>query len=171
MTNLIKSTVMVTALIGFTGCTSTSDIKVNTHKSEKVDFAGYKTYDLLQGSKVANKSQSIKISNDKNINLEIEKILNSELKKKGKTFTEQNPDLHIAYMAAEDINTVEKMLDQKDQNTIQNVKLGSMVLVAIDAQTNKILAISTAEGQIKNLSYDEKKKRITYAIKKMLEIK
>ncbi len=43
-----------------------------------------------------------------------------------------------------------------------------MVLILIDAETGAIIGISTAEGEAKGLPAEETKKRLDYAIKKML---
>ncbi|MEA3418436.1 MAG: DUF4136 domain-containing protein [Campylobacterota bacterium] len=43
-----------------------------------------------------------------------------------------------------------------------------MVLVFIDANTHKIIWLSSAQGEDKGLSADKRKKRVEYAVKKML---
>ena len=171
MTHLQKASIVASIIIGLTGCTDTSDITVKTETSNKVNFAAYKTYDFIQGNTVAHKTTSVKVINDQKINNEIATILTEELAKKGKTFTTVNPDLHIAYIAAKDADALNDQLNKEGQETVHQTKQGSMVLVAIDAHSKMIIGLATAEGTIKNSSHEERQKRITYAIKKMINPK
>lgn len=43
-----------------------------------------------------------------------------------------------------------------------------MILVLIDAETGVIIGISTAEGEVKDLPLEDRKKRLNYTIKEML---
>ena len=53
MTKVLKGALVALALVGFTGCVSTSDILVDNTQSDKVDLKGYKTYQFIEGSGVA----------------------------------------------------------------------------------------------------------------------
>jgi len=56
MSNLLKGVIAALLIAVFTGCTSTSDIKVEALKSEKVNLDGYKTYEIIEGSGIVDGS-------------------------------------------------------------------------------------------------------------------
>jgi hypothetical protein len=139
MSKLLKGAMVVLMIAGFTGCVSTSDIKVESVKSEKVDLKGYKTYQILEESGVATESRVTNLD----VNAELQRIINTELGKKGKIPVTNDPDFYVAYLAGTDMD-------------------------AIKVKVNVIIGISTAEGEVKNLPLEDRKKRLSYTIKKML---
>ncbi|OQX76579.1 MAG: hypothetical protein B6D54_03645 [Epsilonproteobacteria bacterium 4484_65] len=165
MSNLLKGVIAALLIAVFTGCTSTSDIKVEALKSEKVNLDGYKTYEIIEGSGIVDGS---KRTDNLNVNAEMQQIINTELTKKGKTPVTQDPDFYVAYAAGTDMDAVKEKLDAAGKKTIEKTPEAAMVLILIDAETGVIIGVSTAEGEAKGLPAEETKKRLNYAIKKML---
>ncbi len=165
MSKLLKGAIAALMIAGFTGCTSTSDIQVESVKSEKVNLDGYKTYQIIEGSGVVDGSQR---TDNLDVDAEMQQMINTELAKKGKTRVTKDPDFYVAYAAGTDMEAVKEKLDAEGKKTVENRPEAAMVLILIDAETGVIIGISTAEGEAKGLPAEESKKRLNYAIKKML---
>lgn len=166
MSKLLKSTIIGLMIAGFTaGCVKTDDIEVVALKSEKANLHGYKTYQIIDESGFAKDSE---VSNNLDINTELQQIVNAELAKKGKMPVTKNPDFYVAYLAAADMDAIKEKVDKKGQVRIESAPAAAMLLVLIDADTAEIIYLSSAQGDVKGLPLDEKRKRLNYAIKEML---
>ena len=163
MRKLLKGAIIGLMVVGFTGCVDTSDIKVESAKADKVNLDGYKTYQIMEESGVATESTK----NDHDVNAELQRSIATELGKKGKVPVTKNPDFYVAYLAAADMDAIEVKIDKKGQETIKEAPAAAMLLLLIDAHTGMIIAISTAEGEAKNLPIEDRKKRLNYTVKKM----
>jgi len=164
MTKFLKGSLVAFALLGFTGCVSTSDIKVESTKSDKVDLKGYKTYQFIEGSGILQNGRKKKV----NAAEEIEAQINSELMKKGKVPVSKDPDFFVAYMGGSDMDAVKKKLDKNGKEIIEKSPEAALVLMLVDADSGSIIWMSTAEGEARGGTKDEIKKRIDYAVKQML---
>jgi len=150
-------------IIGLTGCVNTSDINVESVKSDKVDLKGYKTYQIAEGSGVVDESKK----GSRDIDTELNRIINHELEKKGKVPVEKDPDFYVAYEAAKDMEAIQIKIDANGQETIKETPAAAMLLLLVDAETGLVIRVSTAEGEVKDLPLEDRKKRLEYAIKKM----
>lgn len=153
------------AIVGFSGCTSTSDIEVEALTSKKVSLDGYKTYEIIEESGMATATHR---SDSLDLDTEMKQIIHTQLAKKGKTVVTKDPDFYVAYIAGTDIDAIEGKINKKGELTLRNRPTTGMVLVLIDADTGAIIGLSAAEGEARNLPAKEAKKRLNYAIKKML---
>ena len=165
MSKLLKGVIIALMIVGFTGCVSTSDIEVETMKSEKVNLDGYKTYEIIEGSGIVDDTKS---TNNLDVDAEMLQMINTELAKKGKKLVTEDPDFYVAYALGTDMDAVKEKLDEAGKKTVEKRPEAAMVLILIDSGTGAIIGISTAEGEAKNLPAEETKKRLNYAIKKML---
>ncbi len=163
--NVLKSVMIALVVIGFTGCTSTKDIEVEALTSEKVNLAGYKTYEIIEGSGIIDNTQR---SDNLDIDVEMRQMINAELAKKGKMPVVKDPDFYVAYMAGTDIDAVEEKINKEGQKTLHERPTSGILLILMDANTGAIIGLSTAEGEAKNLPAKEAKERLAYAIKEML---
>jgi hypothetical protein len=165
MSKLLKGAIVALMIAGVTGCVPTSDIQVESAKSEKANLKGYKTYQIINESGVVNDTKGV---NTVKVNTEIKQMIISELAKKGKIQDVKDPDFFVAYLAGTDKDAVKVKLDKEGKETLQKAPEAAIVLMFVDAETGSIIWISTAEGEVKGLPADQTKKRINYAIKKML---
>jgi len=165
MSKLLKGAIAALMIVGFTGCVSTSDIQVESAKSEKANLEGYKTYQIINESGVVSDTKG---TNTATVDVEIKQMIVTELAKKGKTQDVNDPDFFVAYLAGTDKDAVKVKLDKEGKETLQKAPEAAIVLMFVDAETGSIIWISTAEGEVKGLPADQAKKRINYAIKKML---
>ena len=167
MSTLLKNTIVGLMLSGFmTGCTQTSDIEVLALKSEKADLSGYKTYQVIDESGFVDNSE---LSDDLDIDKELQQLIYTELGKKGKTSVTKNPDFYLAYLAAADMNAIKAKVDKKGKTSIELAPAGAMLLTLIDADTMEVIYLATAEGDVKDLPVKQKKERLQYAISKMMQ--
>jgi len=81
MSKLLKGAIVALMIAGVTGCVSTSDIQVESAKSEKANLKGYKTYQIINESGVVNDTKGV---NTVKVNTEIKQMIISELAKKVK---------------------------------------------------------------------------------------
>lgn len=166
MPKLLKITLLGLFIAGFTsGCVKTDDIEVVALKSEKANLAGYKTYYILDESGFDKGTQN---KSDMDINTELRQTVNAELAKKSKIPVIDNPDFYVAYMGAADFDMIKEKVDNEGKATIENAPKVGILLALIDADTGEIIYLSSAEGDVKNLPIEEKRKRLNYAIKEML---
>jgi hypothetical protein len=148
------------------GCTQTSDIEVVALKSEKADLKGYKTYQIIDESGFVDNSE---LSDDLDIDKELQQLIYTELQKKGKTSVAKHPDFYLAYLAAADMNAIKAKVDKKGQTSIELAPAGAMLLTVIDANTMEVIYLATAEGDVKDLPMKQKKERLQYAISQMMK--
>jgi len=168
MTKVLKGAVIALALVGFTGCVSTSDIQVDSTQSDKADLKGYKTYQFIEGSGIAKDTSKKTLTKSESVSAEIEEMINEELAKKGKVPVSKDPDFFVAYLGGADHEAVEKRLNKSGKEVIEKSPEAALVLMLVDADSGAIIWMSTAEGELKNSTPEERKKRISYTIKKML---
>ena len=167
MTKILKGALVAAALIGFTGCVSTSDIQVENTQSDKADLKGYKTYQFIEGSGIAKDTSKKTLTKSESVSAEIEEMINTELAKKGKVPVSKDPDFFVAYLGGADHEAVKKKLDKHGKEVIEKSPEAALVLMLVDADSGSIIWMSTAEGELKNSTLEERKKRINYTIKKM----
>jgi len=171
MKKWIIAAVSATLLIGMNGCVQTNDISVENMTNEKANLKAYKTYQFLDesGIVVADKDGKLHHDEDKKAAAMIEEIINTQLQKAGKVPTSKEPDFFVAYVGGTDKHAVETKLDEKGKKIVENIPEAALIILLIDAQTGAVLRISTAEGELKSLTPDDRKVRIEYAVKKMLK--
>lgn len=168
MSKLLKGAIIGLMIAGFAGCVNTNDIKVAALKSEKVNLKGYKTYQIIEDSEVVYDSKESWIPRDMDVSAELEQMISAELVKKGKIAVKDNPDFYVAYFAAADFDAIKSKVDKKGQVTIEEAPDAAMLLLLVDADTGKIIWLSSAVGDVKGLPDDQMAKRLNYAVKKML---
>lgn len=168
MSKLLKGAIIGLMIAGFAGCVNTNDIKVAAIKSEKVNLKGYKTYQIVEDSEVVYDSRESWIPREMDVSAELEKMINAELAKKGKMAVADNPDFYVAYFAAADLDAIKVKVNKEDQVMIEDAPDAALLLLFVDADTGKIIRLSSAVGDVKGLPDDQMAKRLNYAVKKML---
>lgn len=166
---LLKAMIVALIIVGFTGCAvKTNDIQVLVTKSEKMNLKGYKTYQIVEESGMIRDSWVTWIPDNLDVNTEMYQIINTELAKKGKILVTKKPDFYVVYTAAADRDTLEIKLDKEGKEIMKKVPTAAMLLILIDAETDMIIWIASAKGEVSGLPAEQMKKRLNYAIKKML---
>jgi len=167
MTKLFKGVLVGLVIAGLSGCApKTDDIEVQAYKVKDINMDNYKTYHILEGSGVVDASKAT-AADGVNIDAEINKILTDQLANKGKLAVAQNPDLYVGYAAGADTDAIKAKVDAEGDQRLENAEAG-ILLVLIDAKTEKIIWMSAAVGEVKELPADQRKQRLEYAIKRMV---
>jgi hypothetical protein len=170
MSKWLKGVVAVLMVVGMAGCVPTDDIDVESVTNEKVNLDGYKTYQFIEDSGIVEADGKGKLKeSDKKIAALIEEVINTELQKEGKTPVSKSPDFLVAYIGGSDEEAVKVKLDEKGKQVVEKAPEAALLIMLVDADTGAILRLSTAEGEVTQLPEDQKRKRIEFAVKKMLE--
>jgi hypothetical protein len=169
MTKPIKVLVTALLLVGVTGCVSTSDIQVETVQSEKVNLKGYKRYKIVEGSGATEEVKEQKSLKGVDIDKKLKSMIEKDLAKRGKVEVTKNPDFYVAYLLGTDKEALKVKLDKKGKEAVENIPVAAIVLMFIDANSGEIIWMSTAEGEYKKLSREDKRKRLEYTLDKMLK--
>ena len=153
------------------GCASiTGDIRVETESDPGVDLGEYRTYSWLGSAGVVNDPRGNWEPPDLDADVEIRRILNRELRRRGMREVESDPQVVVAF--ATGINTEVFHIVENPENkmyTLQNAPKAALVVVFIDPRTRHPVWVGTAVGEIKSeRSADEVRKRIDYAVTNML---
>jgi len=170
MSKMLKSMLAALMVLGMAGCVSTSDINVENVTNDKVNLKGYKTYQFMEESGIVEEDGKGNLKeSDKKVAALIEEIINEELQKKGKTPVSKSPDFLVAYVGGSNEDAVKVRLDEKGKQVIEKAPEAALLIMLVDANTGAILRLSTAEGEVTKLPEAQKRERIEFAIKKMLE--
>jgi len=168
MTKLFKGVLAGLLIAGLSGCApKTDDIEVEAYKVKDINMDNYKTYYIIEGSGVDDASKATLAADGGNIDAEINAILMEKLANIGKTAVAQNPDLYIGYVAGADTDALKAKTDAAGDTRLDNAEAG-ILLVVIDAKTEKIIWMSGAVGELKGLPADQRKQRLEFAIKRMV---
>ncbi len=169
MSKLLKGALTALMIVGMTACVSTSDIQVEKAKSEKVNLDGYKTYQFIEDSGIAEDINKETLTKNESVSAEIEALINTELIKKGKTPVSKDPDFFVAYLGGTDREAVKKRVNKEAKDVIEKSPEAAMVLMLVDADSGSIIWMSTAEGDVNAKSKEDQSARLKFAVKKMLD--
>jgi hypothetical protein len=169
MIKIMKGALITLALIGFTGCVSTSDIDIESVKSEKANLKGYKTYQFIEGSGFAKDTSKKTLTQNESVSAEIEALINEELAKKGKVAVSKDPDFFVAYLGGTDRAAVTVKLNKDGKEVVEKTPEAAMILMLVDADSGDIIWMSSGEGDAKSNSKEDQSKRLKYTVKKMLQ--
>jgi len=170
MNRYITAFLSAVFILGISACVPTSDIEVESITNEKANLKGYKTYQFLEESGIVEDDGSGKLKeSDKKVAALIEEIINTQLEKKGKHPTAKDPDFFVAYVGGSNLEAVSVKLDEKGRQTVKSTPEAALLIILVDADTGEILRLATAAGEVKDLPDGQRRKRIEFAVKKMLK--
>ena len=169
MKNIILSAVLAASLLTLSGCGSTTkDIKVASKTSSKVNLEGYKTYAWLPIANVLIDEKAEFKGRGYSVNDYIESQINKSLLNSERTLDKENPDFVVSYILGVDMDAMKEKLDEEGKKYLENVSEAAIVIVLMDTQTQKVIWAGSAETNLhQEVSDEESKKRIKYAIEKM----
>ena len=155
------------------GCASsvTKDIMVDADIDPKANLKGYSTYTWLGSAAIVYDPEGKWEPPQFDADAEIKFLIDRELRKHGMTESSANPDLIVAFAAGIDMATMEIKIDPESKlETLENVPMGALTVILIDASTGMAIwgGIATAEIQ-HNPEQDVIKKRLDYAVSSMFK--
>jgi len=168
MKKVLLAVAFVLATLSFNGCTETSDIKVKSEKSSKVDLKGYKSYEWFIAAQVVVDENNKFKGRGYDMDLYIQNSITKQLEKKGKVEATTDPDFLVSYVSGVDMDRVKEKVDKEGKAYLENIPEAAIAVLVIDAHNGHLIWASVAEGEFqKDLSDEESMKRIDYAIKQM----
>ena len=164
---------MSTVLLLLSACaTVTKDIVVDAQVDPKTEMSGYKTYAWLGAGKFLNDPEKKWQPPKMDIAGDIKYLIDRELRKRGIFAATEKPDLAVAFFMGIDMETMELKEDPNDNvEVLKNVPKAGMIVVLVDVETEFVVWMGVAEGDLKeNPSDEEVRTRLDYAVSNMLTL-
>jgi hypothetical protein len=168
----MKKTIMVVLVLSglLIGCSSIpkDDIEIQADRDPKANFSGYKTYGWLGSIGIVTDPEGTWEPPQFDADAEIVFLMNRELRGRGMTETDSDPDMLVAYALGVDMSALKIKQDPEHKlATLENVPQTALVVALIDTDTEFVIWASIATGEYKNLEPQVAKQRLEYAITKM----
>jgi len=168
MKKVLLAVAFVLATLSFNGCTETSDIKVKSEKSSKVDLKGYKSYEWFIAAQLLVDEDNKYKARGYDVDMYVQKAITKQLAEKGKVEDQTNPDFLVSYVSGVDMDRAKEKVDEDGKAYLETIPEAAIAVLVIDSHNGQLIWASVAEGEFqKDLSDEESMKRIDYAIKKM----
>jgi hypothetical protein len=155
------------------GCASsvTKDIIVDAAADPKANFNDYSTYSWLGSAAIVYDPDGKWEPPQFDADAEIEYLIDRELRARGMSEDSVNPDMLVAYAAGIDMDSMDIKIDpESDLAVLENVPLGALSIVLIDADTGLAIWGGTATAEIQQSPDQETiKKRLDFAVTQMLK--
>lgn len=155
------------------GCASsvTSDIMVEAEADPRANFEGYSRYKWLGSAAIVYDPEGKWEVPQFDADSEIKFHIDTELRARGMTEDSIDADIVVAFAAGVDMDSMELGIDpESNLTTLENVPLGALIIVLIDAKTGLAIWAGSATAEIQERPGEEAiKKRIAYAVRTMFK--
>lgn len=158
-------------ILSVTACsnTPTKDIQVGSDVDPKANFAGYNSYKWIGSASLVKDPNQQWTTPGFDANAEIKYLIDKELRAKGMTEADQNPDVMVVYALGVNMENIEyKESPDTTFKSLEAAPKGALVVMMIDAQTGVVIWASSAEANIQQNTAEVAKKRLAYAVKNMI---
>jgi hypothetical protein len=147
----------------------TKDIDVDAQAVPGVNVNKYKSYAWVATAQILNDPQGQWEPRDFDADAEIQFLIDRELRKRGVTQVDRNPDMLVAYIAGVDMEALELKKDpQQDMEVLRNNPKGALAVIFINPVNGKALWAGVAEANVQGQrSSEDTKKRLDYAVSEM----
>ena len=171
--NKFISLIMVVCLLFLSACAivKTDDIRITADVDPKANFSAYKTYAWLGSATILKDPDGRWKPPSFDADSEIKYLIDRELRKRGMNESSVQPDMIIAFALGLDMDALQLKVDQKSKlGTLENVPKGALVIVAVDSSSGFVIWIAEARANLQqDVSSEESKKRLDYAISEMID--
>jgi hypothetical protein len=162
---------LATSLLLLAGCATsvTKDIMVETDIDPKANLSGYSSYAWLGAASIVFDDKGQWEPPQFDADAEIKFLIDRELRDHGMTENSVNPDLIVAYAAGIDMDSMEMKTDpETDLEVLENVPVGALSVILIDAGTELAVWAGVATADIKEDATPETtRKRLDFAVSEM----
>jgi hypothetical protein len=170
----LRSLLYVLALALFVGACAnplTKNINVDSQASAGADFSALKTYQWLAAAQILNDPDGQWEPRGFDADAEIRFLIDRELRKRGFTVVESNPDVFVAYVGGVDMDSMDWKVDpQTKLQVLSNQPEGALAVVLLDVNTGDpiwgAIASDNVEGQ---QNADDARTRLDYAVTQMFK--
>jgi hypothetical protein len=166
--------IMVAVFAGLlvVGCASTKltkDIDVDVQSAPGVNVNKYTSYAWVGTAQILNDPQGQWEPRNFDADAEIRHLIDRELRKRGVSQVDRNPDMLVAYIAGVDMEALELKEDPKqDMKVLQNNPKGALAVIFISPVNGKAMWAGVAVAKVEGKrSSEETKKRLDYAVSEM----
>lgn len=164
---------LLTILLFVSGCATsvTKDISVDTAADPKTNFSAYKSYAWLGSATIVYDAAGKWEPPSFDADAEIKFLIDRELRKRGMVEDSLNPDTIVIFTAGVDMDVMQYKVDPESKiDLLENVPLGALSVVLLDADTETVMWVGLATAEIQNEpSTEVVKKRLDYAVTSMFK--
>jgi hypothetical protein len=164
---------LLAAVLLVSGCatSATKDISVDAEADAKATFSTYKSYSWLGSAAIVYDDAGKWEPPNFDADAEIKFLIDRELRKRGYVENSVDPDIIVMFAAGIDMDAMQYKVDpQSDIDLLENVPLGALAVVLVDADTENVVWAGLATGEIKqDPSTDVVKQRLDYAVTSMFK--
>jgi len=164
--------VLVLALVvGACANQLTKNINVDSQASSTADFSAIKTYQWLASAQILNDPSGQWEPRGFDADAEIRFLINRELRKRGISEVESNPDVFVAYVGGVDMDAMDWKVDPKTKlQVLANQPAGALAVVLLNTTNGDpiwgAIASDNVEGQ---QNADNARTRLDYAVTQMFK--
>lgn len=163
---------LVLGFFGATGCAAqhNKDIAFDTAVAPGTSVSTYKTYAWAEAGTVITDPEGRWVPKGFDLLAEAKFVVDQELRKRGMTEAAESPDCYVAFLLG--VNTEAQLSDLDKEGSTDTPTpdggSGAILVVFVDAATERVVWVGTATGDIKNLEDEAAKARLEYAVKGVL---
>ena len=149
----------------------TGDIKIVTEAAPQENLGQYKSYGWLLGVAALHDPDGSWEPPGFDADSEVIYLVNREMRKRGLTETNRDPDVYIGFGIGLDMAALKISEDVEGNiSALENVPQGGLVLVLIDRKEAEVFWVGLATGdKLEGIDDEVRKKRLDYAISNMFK--
>lgn len=170
----LRKWLQVTAVALFltaTGCGAslTKDIQLESVASEKVDFAGLKTYAWFGGLGLVRDTTGTWSPKGLDVTAELKFLIDRELRERGYTETTDRPDFYVGFLVAANVDQLSAVEKRGGKVGALGSGEGALIVELIDAASEQTIWVGVATAEVETeRSADETRKRLEYGVEELI---
>lgn len=171
MKRLALAAILILSAAAF-GCASfpKDDIQIEAEPDPKVNYSAYKTYSWVGSAQVLDDPAGIWEPIGFDADAEITFLIEKELRKRGMSPSDENPDVLVAFAVGVDTAATKFKDDpEKKIRILENVPQGALVIVMVDPQTEIVTWAAIAVAELQNQGDEVARKRLNYTVTEMFK--
>lgn len=169
---LFNTLVLAFFLILMSGCASvTKDIMIDAQASTSAKLSSYESYAWLGKGSILRDPEKKWQPPKMNIAGDIKYLIDRELRKRNIFSHVSDPDLAVAFFMGIDMKAMKLKVDPETKKEIlENVPKAALVVVLIDTETDYVVWMGKAVGELQDNPKDEiVRERLDYAVSEMFK--
>lgn len=164
--------VAIVLVVGGCASTLTEDIKVRVEADPQANLTAYKTYAWLGSAQIVHDPEGQWEPPQFDADAELRFLIDAQLRKRGMTEVNRNPDMVVAFIAGIDMAALNLEEDPKDEiKMLEKTPKGALVLLFLDGMNGDTIWAASAIGDLKQkqISTEDVRTRLDYAVREMFK--